>query len=718
MPRRSLNRAAAGPNLLGVLLLWCGLGQPARAQCEIAQLVACDGAPFGQNVSIGGRVVVIGAPGDDGSAVDAGAAYVHRWNGVAWVREARLTASDGAAQDYFGSSVAISGDVIVIGAPFAWEGEGNGIPGSAYVFVKPSGGWTDMTETARLRASDAQSVALGSSVSISGEVVAAGAPYDNDGGSAYVFVKPAGGWRDMEQTARLIASDAADFDLLGLEIAVGGDVVVAGAQGLHSHGSAYIFVRPPGGWADMTQTAKLLPSVPAPFGRSVAIDGDVIVVGGEGSGFIFIRPQGRWEDMTETAVFTAADVENTDNFGSSISISGDVVVVGAPADDDDGLNSGSAYVFASADEWVHATVGAKLTASDAGVAHGFDGSVSVSGDTAVVGVSRFSIDDSRPAYIYGGLPACEGQCRGDCADNDGFVGVVDVVDLLRLLAEWAQASTPCDFDGCGIDLDELVALLDRWGPCPSLADCNGNGVFDLTDVGDGTSLDCNENAVPDECDLADATSADCNGDAIPDECEEDCNGNGVPDECDLADATSADCNGSGVPDECEGGCNDNGVPDECDLANGTSRDYDGNGIPDECDQPANDDCKDAAFITDGTTPFSTLGATTDGTYAVCGGGNNGITFIRDVWFVYTASCTGTATFSICNAVDFDSRLAVYYFASCPTVSAPFCSDDAPGCRETSEVYVPVFEGIPCLVRIGSSEEWGIGVLTVSCRAGP
>jgi len=139
-------------------------------------------------------------------------------------------------------------------------------------------------------------------------------------------------------------------------------------------------------------------------------------------------------------------------------------------------------------------------------------------------------------------------------------------------------------------------------------DCNGNGVPDECDVADGTSLDCNGNSIPDECDIASGTSEDCNANGVPDECElagNDCNGNGVldecdlaagtsldcngnsnPDECDIAAGTSPDCNANGVPDECElagNDCNGNGVLDECDLAAGTSLDCNGNSIPDECD---------------------------------------------------------------------------------------------------------------------------------------
>ena len=112
------------------------------------------------------------------------------------IQKAKLTASDGAADDYFGS-VSISGDTVVVGA----EGDDSD-KGSAYVFVKPSGGWSNMTQTAKLTASDgAEGDEFGNSVSVSGDTVVVGADGDDDdgdwSGSAYVFVKPGGGWSNM-----------------------------------------------------------------------------------------------------------------------------------------------------------------------------------------------------------------------------------------------------------------------------------------------------------------------------------------------------------------------------------------------------------------------------------------------------------------------------------------------------------------------------------------
>ncbi|MHC4220481.1 MAG: hypothetical protein ACYSU7_18730 [Planctomycetota bacterium] len=300
------------------------------------------------------------------------------------------------------------------------------------------------------------------------------------------------------------------------------------------------------------------------------------------------------------------------------------------------------------------------------------------------------------------------------ADLDGDA-IVGVTDFLLLLAEWGNdPGGPPDLDGDGsVGIADFLILLGQWGPCPYFVDCNGNDIWDLLEIQEGTSPDCNGNAVPDDCE------EDCTDNGIPDECDiadgtnQDCN----PDVCDIADQTSPDCNGNSIPDECDEDCTDNGIPDECDIADGTSEDLDGNGIPDECEFP-NDDCENATVITEGSTPFSTLGATTDGGFAFDCEGGQGTRFERDVWFLYTPSCTGIATISLCNAADFDTRLAVYWESPCPPINPLVCSDNAFGCGLTSEVQLLVPAGFPLLVRIGSQEGHGQGVLTVSCEANP
>jgi len=267
--------------------------------------------------------------------------------------ESKLTASDGASDDYFGRTVSISGDYAIVGT-IEYDNKLT-TAGSAYIFEKPVGGWADMTETAKLTASDRGAVDyFGTSVSISGNYAIAGAKYDDDNGyssgSAYIFEKPIGGWADMTETAKLTASDGVVEDFFGSSVSISGDYAIVGAyydddNGLSS-GAAYIFEKPVGGWADMTDTAKLTASDGDSsdyFGIAVSISGNYAIVGANGQGaYKFKKSVEGWADMTETIKLTAS---LGDIFGKAVSISGDYAIVGAPGDDDNGLSSGAAYIY-------------------------------------------------------------------------------------------------------------------------------------------------------------------------------------------------------------------------------------------------------------------------------------------------------------------------------------------------------------------------------------
>ncbi len=240
---------------------------------------------------------------------------------------------------------------------------------------------------------------------------------------------------------------------------------------------------------------------------------------------------------------------------------------------------------------------------------------------------------------------------------------------------------PClgDLDASGrVDPPDLAGLLAAWGTGAGGGDLDGDGQVGITDL--LTML---------------AHWGPCAFFV-------DCNGNGAWDYVDLTTGTSPDCNL-------------NGIPDECDLAEGDSTDFDGNAVPDECQIPVNDDCQKPAPIADGDTAFLTVAATTDGSFMIC---NEGVfVFENDVWFLYTAPCTGTATFSVCSAANFDTRLAVFFAGSCPAPANPLaCSDDAPGCGQTSEAELQVFQGFGYLVRVGGATGGGYGVLSASCEA--
>jgi len=309
-------------------------------------------------VAIDGDTIVIGD--FSGGTGYPSYAYVYVKPAGGWkdmLPTAVLTPSD-TVDGCFGTSVAINGDTIVVGdvggCLFTTA------IGSAYIFVKPAGGWVDGTQTAKLTASDVlMTDSFGESVSISGSTVAVGAPQFLTGpGKAYVFVQPASGWADMTQTAELTASDGQTEFEVGFSVCVGGDNILAGAPSIYNldypPGNAYLFTKPPGGWVDMTQTAELLPGSTRPnqnFGSSVTISGNLAAVGAprfgnppnslEGAIYIFQEPVGGWQNATGFTALTAADAHYFNLVGSSVRMSGKVLVTGS-------LSSGfpgAAYVF-------------------------------------------------------------------------------------------------------------------------------------------------------------------------------------------------------------------------------------------------------------------------------------------------------------------------------------------------------------------------------------
>lgn len=318
-----------------------------------------------------------------------------------FVQRAKLTSSDGRGGDHFGDSVANSNNTIVVGAPYSDIG-GNDAQGAAYVFVKPASGWTNMTQTAKLSASAGAAVdAFGSAVAIDGDTIVIGAPSLGLGsGSAFVFLKPSAGWENATETAKLTASDGLYMDYFGCSVSVKEDTIVVGAWGNDSPsaidvGAAYIFVKPMSGWANTTETAKLLPSDSASgdhFGIAVATDGDTVVVGAnrdedwKGSAYVFLKPVAGWSSETETAKLTASDGAADDQFGNSVAINSSTIVIGADSDDIDGNSGqGSAYVFVKPGTgWASGSETAKLTATGWEV-EGFGESVVIKDATIIVG---------------------------------------------------------------------------------------------------------------------------------------------------------------------------------------------------------------------------------------------------------------------------------------------------------------------------------------------
>jgi len=252
------------------------------------KLTASDASPnddFGYYVSLNDDTAVIGARLDDwGGGVDRGSAYVFRYSGDDWIEEQRLSALDGRAGDWFGDSVSVSGDTAVVGA-YGDDCESEGFDcGSAYVFHYNGAEWV---QEQKLRASDGSpNDWFGDSVSISGNAVVVGARLDecaaggNNCGSAYVFRFNGNAWVEEQ---KFTASDAAPDDHFGRSVSISGNAAVVGvrsddcADGADC-GSAYVFRFDGATWVE---ERKLTAADAAPddlFGHSVSVSAEIAVV--------------------------------------------------------------------------------------------------------------------------------------------------------------------------------------------------------------------------------------------------------------------------------------------------------------------------------------------------------------------------------------------------------------------------------------------------------
>jgi hypothetical protein len=335
-------------SMFSSLSLAAGLLLVPQQSLAATELTASDGVAgnaLGISVAISGNTIVVGEdclriggnPNCDTN--HQGVVYVYQKPINGWqsmVETAELTPSDGNVGDEFGNSVAVSGNVIVVGA-------GNG---RVYVFVKPAGGWKNMTETAQLT-DGVGGDGFGDVVAIDKNTIVVGAPgatiNGNQGqGALFVFVKPLTGWATTSVfDAELTASDGSFQDLFGISAAVSGDTIVVGAP-FHNDqtgpGEAYVFEKPLAGWTSATQTATLTRSNQGPFdefGFAVAVSGNTIVVGasqavgvnnGQGVVDVFVKPSKGWVDRTETAELVAPI--SVQHFGFSVATKGRNVVVG------------------------------------------------------------------------------------------------------------------------------------------------------------------------------------------------------------------------------------------------------------------------------------------------------------------------------------------------------------------------------------------------------
>lgn len=252
---------------------------------QTAQLTASDTDPngdFGTAVAVSGSTIVVGDFGHTGSETRQGVVYVFTMPAGGWRNEtqtAELTASDPGAGDELGFRVAISGSTIVASSNKGGVSSTDSPSNRAYVFTEPAAGWRNETQSAELSASDFGADNLGSSLAVSGSTIVAGGPgFDNSRGAAYVYSEPRGGWTDMTETAKLLTSNGAPHDRFGESVAVSGSTIVVGAPGHDGGtGAVYTYSESADGWANGWTQSEFYACGQNRFGESVGISGSTIV---------------------------------------------------------------------------------------------------------------------------------------------------------------------------------------------------------------------------------------------------------------------------------------------------------------------------------------------------------------------------------------------------------------------------------------------------------
>ncbi|MFW6097386.1 MAG: FG-GAP repeat protein [Chloroflexota bacterium] len=391
---------------------------------EMAQLVANDGQAsdhFGSSVAVDGDTLVVGAEGVYLIGHAPNAAYVFMRDGDTWAFETRLTGSGGTTEEHFGCSVAIDGDSIFVGACSADIG-GNERQGAAYVFTRSDDVWT---QQARLTASDGQPGHIfGSSVSLSGNTALIGAPGQ---GAAYVFTRSGDTWSEQ---AKLISG--ANGDLFGSAVAVSGEIAFVGAPwttigGTDREGAVYVFSYDGAAWSEpATLAASDGDYFGDLFGDSLAFDGTTAVIGapgatvegffGAGAAYVYTGSGAAW---SEEAQLTASDYRTAINFAKSVAVHGNTVLSAMPPAfggsaahwsekgqltagtySTAGPRAGAVYVYTqNGSVWSEQ---AKLAPSDGNV-H-FGRTVALDAGTALIGAPTTEVNGNErqgAAYVYG-----------------------------------------------------------------------------------------------------------------------------------------------------------------------------------------------------------------------------------------------------------------------------------------------------------------------------
>lgn len=347
-------RTVGGTGYVGVVYVYVKKGSSWVEQAEIPAPSQNYDEGFGAALALHGSTLVVGAEGltVNGHAYQGGA-YVYARKGSTWSLQATLLASDGAAQDFFGVSVVLSGSSVVIGALYAGANDAGG----AYVFTRKGTAWT---QQAKLTASDgAQDDSFGCSVGYVGTTIVVGASghaTSTSRGAVYVYTGKGASW--SQQTELSVPSPGGAYDDFGTSVSMSGSTLLVGddfatIDGHNAQGTAFVFVRKGTTWTQQAQLDATDAVAQDQAGWQVALSGSTAVVGApfgtvnglttQGRAFVYTKKGTTW---SQSAELTMADPQQYEAFGAAVSISGSTVAVGAPDANLGGLSAeGTVGVF-------------------------------------------------------------------------------------------------------------------------------------------------------------------------------------------------------------------------------------------------------------------------------------------------------------------------------------------------------------------------------------
>ncbi len=415
------------------------------------KLIDPDGGPWhtlGWSAAVSVDVAIGGSPSDPSAGNIAGSANIFRQVNGAWIHDTKLLPQNLEEADRFGHAVALLPTVAVVGAH--WDDNVALNAGAAYVFRHDGFSWV---EEQLLTPSDGNfGQTMGSSVSISGNWIVCGSNYDNDNGtnsgSAYLYHFNGSSW---VEEAKLLASDGGASDFFGWSVAISGPVVAVGAVGADFTGKVYVFRYDGSDWVEEAQLVGNDTANGDVFGHSVAAFGDRIIVGAigdddngtaSGAAFIFRHDGSSWN---QEAKLVPDEVTSPDRYGQSVSISGQVVAVGC--------TTGKAFVHyydPQSGQWD------QIAYKTGGPA--FGEVVSVRNDTVII---SDSFDSNSNGPKAGALHAyvLNDTCPGDYNQD----GVVDTLDLIDFLADWAAEHPDADWNDDGdVDILDFLAFMNDW----------------------------------------------------------------------------------------------------------------------------------------------------------------------------------------------------------------------------------------------------------------